>query len=193
MFRVLGGFTMSEKRNRLNLFLDTLNKVMVWIGAAMVIFMMLAISYSSIMRYIGLQPGAWVVEISSYLMLYITFLGTAWLQRQNGHVEVDLFLCNLKPRTSAGFRAVTSVGGAVVGFVLAWKGTLVTIDYFRRGVTLMSILNTPQFLLIAIIPIGGILLFIEFIQRIWRLGRIALGKEAIDTSQEEPGMPKGVT
>ena len=103
-------------------------------------------------------------------------MGTAWLQSHDGHVEVDLFLCNLKPRTSAGFKAVTSLAGAVVGFVLAWKGSLVTIDYYQRGVTLMGILNTPQFLLIAIIPIGGALLLIEFVLRMWRLGMIALGK-----------------
>ncbi len=135
---------MVEGRTALDRFLERVNLVMVWIGAAMVIFMMLAISYSSIMRYIGKPPGAWIVEISSYLMLYITFLGTAWLQRHDGHVEVDLFLCNLKPRTSAGFKAVTSLAGALVGFVLAWKGSLVTIDYYQRGVTLMSILEHPS-------------------------------------------------
>ena len=183
---------MVEGRTALDRFLERVNLVMVWIGAAMVIFMMLAISYSSIMRYIGKPPGAWIVEISSYLMLYITFLGTAWLQSHEGHVEVDLFLCNMKPRTSAGFRAVTSLAGVVVGFVLAWKGSLVTIDYFRRGVTLMGILNTPQFLLIAIIPIGGALLLIEFILRMWRLGMIALGKTKIAPSQDGCEMPKGV-
>jgi len=56
-----------------------------------------------------------------------------------------------------------------VGFVLTWKGALITIDYFRRGVMAMDILNTPQYLLMVIIPIGGFLLMIEFILRIFRL------------------------
>ncbi len=183
---------MIEGKTVLDRALERINLVMVWIGACMVIFMMLAISYSSVMRYLGRPPGAWVVEISSYLMLYITFLGTAWLQSHDGHVEVDLFLCNLKPRTSAGFRAVTSVAGIVVGFVLTWKGSMVTIDYFRRGVTLMGILNTPQFLLIAIIPIGSSLLLVAFVLRMWRMGMIALGKTEAAPLQDGCDMPKGV-
>ena len=163
---------MVSKKGKLDRLLDLLNGVMAGIAAAMVIFMMLAISYSVIMRYLFSRPVAWIVEISSYLMLYITFLGTAWLLRREGHVEIDLFTANRRPRTKARLKAITSMGGVLVGFVLAWKGSLVTIDYLERGVTVMGILNTPQFLLMAIIPIGGFLLMIEFILRIFRFGRV---------------------
>jgi TRAP-type C4-dicarboxylate transport system permease small subunit len=163
---------MSSEKGKLDRVLDLVNGVMAGIAATIVIFMMFAISYSVIMRYFFNWPIAWIVEISSYLMLYITFLGTAWLLRREGHVEIDLFTANRRPRTKAWLRAITSMGGVLVGFVLAWKGSLVTIDYFERGVTVMGILNTPQFLLMAIIPTGGFLLMIEFILRIFRFGRM---------------------
>ena len=167
---------MTGRKGKLDHYLDTVNGAMAATGAVAVVFMMLAISYSVVMRYFWNQPVPWVVEISSYLMLYITFLGTAWLLRKDGHVEVDLFLANAKPRTKAGFKAVTSIGGVVVGFVLAWKGSAVTIDYYGRGVTVMGILNTPQFLLTGIIPIGGFLLLIEFLLRVLRFGKVAITK-----------------
>lgn len=157
-----------NKEGKLHRFLNLLNNVMAGIAATMVIFMMLAISYSVMMRYIFNRPVAWIVEISSYLMLYITFLGTAWLLRREGHVGIDLFTGHLSPKQRRVLRSVTSVGGATVGFVLTWKGILITIDYFRRGVMAMDILNTPQYLLMAIIPVGGFLLMIEFILRIFR-------------------------
>ncbi len=165
---------MSSEKGKLHRLLDFLNSVMAGMAATMVIFMMLAISYSVIMRYLFSRPIAWIVEISSYLMLYITFLGTAWLLRREGHVEIDLFTGHLSPKRRAVLRSVTSVGGAIVGFVLTWKGILITIDYFRRGVMAMDILNTPQYLLMAIIPVGGFLLMIEFILRIFRFGRIGV-------------------
>lgn len=164
---------MDATRSKLDRFLDRLNGVMATLGAVAILFMMLAISFAVIMRYLWNRPLAWVVEISSYLMLYITFLGTAWLLRKDGHVEVDLFLAQAKPRTKALLKGITSLGGAVVGFVLAWKGSLVTIDYFGRGVTVMGILNTPQYLLIGIIPIGGFLLGLEFTLRVLRFIRMA--------------------
>jgi TRAP-type C4-dicarboxylate transport system permease small subunit len=169
---------MNKEKGKLDRCLDLIHLAMAWTAAACIIFMMLAICYSVFMRYLWDKPVPSVLEISSYLMLYITFLGTAWLQRQEGHVEVDLFLGNAKPRTRAGFKAITYLGGAAVGFILAWKGSLVTIDYFRRGVTLMGILETPQFLLIAIIPIGGLLLLVEFILQIWRFSLAAAGKRS---------------
>jgi len=171
--------SMNKKKRKWDRCLDLIHHAMAWTAAACIIFMMFAICYSVFMRYLWDRPVPWVLEISSYLMLYITFLGTAWLQRQEGHVEVDLFLGNAKPRTRAGFKAITYLGGAVVGFILAWKGILVTVDYFRRGVTLMGILDTPQFLLIAIIPIGGILLLVEFILQIWRFSLVATGKDSL--------------
>ena len=165
---------MKEPKDTLDLVLDRLNSAMAWLAAAAIIFMMLAISYAVMMRYAWNKPVPWIVEISSYLMLYITFLGTAWLQRKGGHVEVDLFTGRLKPRVRAAFKTITSLGGAVVGFTLAWKGSLVTVDYFQRDVTAIGILNTPQFLLMGIIPIGGFLLLVEFLLQARQQARLAL-------------------
>jgi len=173
---------MIEKKGKLDRLLEIVNSVMAGIGAFMVIFMMLAISYSVLMRYLWNRPVAWIVEVSSYLMLYITFLGAAWLLRRDGHVAIDLFTNHLSSKQMALFKSATSVAGALVGFILTWKGTLVTLDNFTRGVVTMGILNTPQFLLIAIIPIGGFLLMIEFILRIIRFSRIGFrwGNDSIE-------------
>lgn len=174
---------MIGKKSLAGIFFDRLNMVMAWIAAFMVIFMMFAISYTVVARYLWGQTVPWVVEVSSYLMLYITFLGTAWLQRQNGHVEVDLVLSNMKPRTAAGFRAVTSIAGALVSLVLAWQGSVVTIDYFQREVTVMGILNAPQWMLLAVIPLGGFLLFVSFIVRVWTLTSFVVGGPAVVNSK----------
>jgi C4-dicarboxylate transporter DctQ subunit len=131
---------MKEQKDKLDSLLDRLNSVMAWIAALAIIFMMFAISYAVMMRYVWNKPVPWIVEISSYLMLYITFLGTAWLQRKGGHVEVDLFTGRLK------------------------------------DVTAIGILNTPQFLLMGIIPIGGFLLLVEFLLQARQQARLALKK-----------------
>ena len=177
---------MKEQKDKLDSLLDRINSVMAWIAALAIIFMMFAISYAVIMRYVWNKPVPWIVEISSYLMLYITFLGTAWLQRKGGHVEVDLFTGRLKPRVRAAFKTITSLGGAVVGFILAWKGSLVTVDYFQRDVTAIGILNTPQFLLMGIIPIGGFLLLVEFLLQARQQARLALKETDAPQSGASP-------
>jgi TRAP-type C4-dicarboxylate transport system permease small subunit len=166
---------MDPKKSKPDRLLDMIHLAMAWAAAACILFMMLAICYSVILRYFWNKPVPWIVEVSSYLMLYITFLGTAWLLRQDGHVEVDLFLSGLKPRVRALLRGVTSLGGLAVGFILTWKGAAVTLDFYQRGVTMMGILSTPQCVLLAIIPVGGFFLFIEFLLRIWRSSLIVMG------------------
>lgn len=161
-----------EEQSWLDRCLIVVHRLMVIIAAGMVIFMMIAVSCSVMMRYFLNRPIVWIVEISSYLMLYITFLGTAWLLRRDGHVEIDLFISRLRPKTQRVLKSLTSIGGAVVGFILSWKGFLVAMDYYTRGVTVMGILNTPQFLLMAIIPIGGFLLLVEFVLKAIRSGTI---------------------
>lgn len=174
------------KRSRLDASLGVVNTLLAVVAAVTIIFMMFAICYSVISRFLWNKPVPWVVEVSSYMMLYITFLGMAWLQRQEGHVRIDLFLSRMSPRAIAGLDFFTSLGGAAVGVILAWKGTSVTVDYFQRDVTVIGILNTPQYLLMGIIPIGGALLFLEFLLRTWRSFRVT----CLGVSPEKAGVDK---
>jgi C4-dicarboxylate transporter, DctQ subunit len=152
-----------KRTRRLDAFIKALNTLMAVAAAVMIIFMMFAICYAVLARFCWNEPVPWVVEVSSYLMLYITFLGMAWLQGKNGHVRIDLFTSRLGTTTTALLDVFTSLGGVAIGLVLTWKGAAITIDYFHRDVTVIGILNTPQYLLMGIIPLGGALLLIEFI------------------------------
>ena len=44
------------------------------------------------MRYFLNRPLVWVLELTEYALLWVTFLGAAWLLRQGGHVQVDVIV-----------------------------------------------------------------------------------------------------
>lgn len=144
-------------------------EVMAWVAGLMIMLMMLAIVYAVIMRFALDRPEPAVIELSGYLLLYITFLGAPWLLRQDGHVRVDLLVDALKPRAKEVLLGATSVLGALVGVLLVWQGTAVTLSMLRRGVRVTNILDTPQWLLMVIIPISGVFLTIEFVRKSYRL------------------------
>jgi len=175
---------MEKGRSSLETAIRLINNILAVVAAVMIVFMMVCICYSVIVRFLGGPSAPWILEISSYLMLYITFLCMAWLQGQEGHVRIDLFTSKFSSRGRAVSDIIMSLGGAVVGFILAWKGSMVTLDYFQRHVTVMGILNTPQFVLMAIIPVGGILLFLQCLLQIWNSMWKALTQT--DLSSEEP-------
>jgi len=135
------------------------------IAGILLAFLMLAISYAVFMRYIFSMPVPWITEVSSYILLFITFLGAPRLLMKDGHVRVDIVTKNLKGRKKIMLDVTTSALGAFICLVIFYYGTLVSVDYCIRDVQLMNILTMPKYLLIAVIPLGSLFLTIEFTRR----------------------------
>ena len=130
------------------------------------------------LRYSINRPITWVFEATEYSLLYITFLGTAWLLKKEGHVKLDLLLNMLKPKTRTFLNIITSILLALVCLLLTWYGTASTIDHFQRGVTSVKYYEPPIFIFLMIIPIGGLLLFIQSIKRTYGYVKQIKGQES---------------
>ncbi len=62
------------------------------LGAAIVAFLMLSVCWDVIARTFAGKPLTWVLEFTEYSLLYMTFLSTAWVLKDEGHVTNDIFL-----------------------------------------------------------------------------------------------------
>ena len=144
---------------------DSAIGIMARLSDVILVFLMLSVCADVILRYFFNRPQAWIVEISEYLLLYITFLGAAWVLRKEGHVIVDILIDRLTPRTRATLGIISSVIGTFVCLVVFWFGALETLDIFRRGVRNPSVLEFPKGPLVAIIPFGSFFFMIQFIRR----------------------------
>ena len=160
--------------------LDRLNDLLALMAIGLIAFLMLSVTYAVVARYFLGFSTKGLFEIWEYSLLYIPFLGAAWLLKREGHVSVDVLLNHLKPRVQAIINTITSVLGAMVCLTLVWYGTQVTWRSFQEGSRLYSVLYTPEFLIVMIIPIGSFLLFIQFLRRTYRYskgGRMIPDKE----------------
>ncbi len=139
---------------------------LVYIAGGLVIIMMLSIFANVVSRELFGTSIVWVLELSQYSLCYITFLVATWLLREEGHVKMDLVLNRLKAAHQAALNAATSIIGALLSLITFWYGMLTTWDMFQRGAFLPeSLLKTPVGPLLAIIPVAGFLLFIQFLRR----------------------------
>lgn len=134
------------------------------IAGSLLIFMMLSICVELLCRRMG-HPLMWVMEATEYSLLYITFLGAAWVLEREGHVKMDIIVDALNQKMQALLGTVTSLIGSIMGLYLVVYGTKVTWDYFNRDVVECTPLLTPTFIILMIIPLGSILLFIQFLRR----------------------------
>lgn len=140
-------------------------------------FMVLSICAEVVMRYFLNRPLVWVMETSEFGLLYVTFLGAAWLLRKEGHIKMDLLINRLKPKDEALLNIVTYCLGAAVCLVLVWYGVDRAVYNYQTGYYTPTQLETPKWIIVAIIPVGSLLLFIQFLRSVlgnlqkWRLHR----------------------
>lgn len=134
-------------------------------GIAMIAFTMLAICAHVIMRYAFGKPLNWVIDVSSIILVYIGFLVAAWLLRDEGHVNVDLILTILKPRGQFLLQIINSIICIMVCAIILVYGTIETISLWRLGILVDMPLEPPKWLVVITVPIGSLLLLIQFIRR----------------------------
>jgi TRAP-type C4-dicarboxylate transport system permease small subunit len=150
-------------------FFDYLLGIMAAFGMVILTAMMLVVCWEVITRYFLGRGTVWVLEFSEYALLYITFLGGAWLLKREGHIEMDLIIIRLSRKTQAIVKGVVSILAAILCSVFAWFGSVVALDHLSRGILQPTLVAPPDFPLFAVIPVGFFLLFIQFLRRAYRI------------------------
>jgi len=145
--------------------LDRLNYLMAWVAGGLLVYAILSVAYNVFARYFFHSPVVWILEISEYCVLYLVFLGAAFVLQHEGHVRVDLLLNSLSSGQQALLNALTSIVGAAVCLILTIYGVRVTWDAFINHVPTLEFLKAPYFLIVMVIPISSLFLTIQFSRR----------------------------
>lgn len=150
--------------------LSVVHKIFVFVASIMLVGMMLMVDSDLTARYFS-QPISGMSEITEIFLLYITFLGMAWVFKDDAHVVVDIVLANLLPGAKRLFGYANYFIVALTAGILTWYGFATTYDVFQRGVRNPTILETPLVYIIVIIPIGSLVLFLQVLVKAWKLHR----------------------
>lgn len=162
--------------------LDRIEGIFAGVAIFILVIVTLAVCLEVVMRYAFNSPLIFVVEIAEYALLYITFLGTAWTLRNNGHVRVDIMLGLFSQTTRRVFGVISSGLGVVISLVLTIWGVLVTWDKFSSDAYKPTVLEFPTWIVVIVIPIGSIILGLRFARN---LAEYATGERVDRTEAEE--------
>jgi TRAP-type C4-dicarboxylate transport system permease small subunit len=144
---------------------DRILVALFWGAGGLLMFVTIGTCVDVLLRYSLNRPISWMLEITEYAMLYIPFLGAAFVLKEDGHIRIDLVITFLSERSRGWLNVFTSFVGGMVMLAYTWFGAQVTLDYFKRGVPSLESLKTPMFLILMIIPIGGLLFSIQFFRQ----------------------------
>lgn len=147
--------------------LDKVCQLCAVIGALLLLFVTFSIAYSIITRQMGLGSPIWVFQFNEYSLLWITFLGTAWLLAENKHVKISLLTTFLGERVNKALDIMHNIVGFGLCGVLAWYGFFSTQDNLVRNVIDTQAVDVPKWIILAVIPFGFVLLSLQFLRKLY--------------------------
>jgi C4-dicarboxylate transporter DctM subunit len=134
------------------------------LGGGLIVLNGLFVAYEVLMRYLFNSPTVWVMEISIYVTLASTFLSLAYALRQKAHVKVDFVTNYLSGRTLILLEIFTSLLAILFCLILGWEGAKMAMTSYQNWEVSPSVLRVPVFIPQLFIPLGTILLTLEFIR-----------------------------
>ena len=128
----------------------------------------IVLTINVIMRYIFNNSFFWAEEVTNYLIVWITFVGSALCVRYGMHVSVDMILQYAPAKTHRwiiGFTTVIAI--AFVG-LLTVVGVQQCLDVLRSG-QVSATLRMPMYIPYAAIPVGAFLMLLEWVEQLWKV------------------------
>ena len=156
---------------------DKVLDVMAALSGAILVLITAAVCYTIFMRFLFNQTTIWIIPMTEYALLWIVFLGTTWLLKEAGHITTDVIYVHLNEKTKHTLDCIMSVIGGLACAMMVYLGIVHMWDCIIHGVTDVRAVTVPKSAIFIIIPIGSILLTIQFFRMVWsRLIEIRIGR-----------------
>lgn len=139
------------------------------LAAALILVMALAIGGDVLFRNLGTRGLPWSAEVSEDILYLVTLFSAPWLLRQGQHIRVDILL-RVVPRPLAwALEWIGDVLGFACCLYFVVYGARVAAESHASGAVSIKTLVTPEWWLLAPLPIAFALVAVEFLFRMHRL------------------------
>jgi TRAP-type C4-dicarboxylate transport system permease small subunit len=113
-------------------------------------------------KVLGLS-AIWQIEASVFLLILATFVGAPFVQKNENHLNVDLVLIHLSPKTREVVLIVVSIITCILAGILAWFAWPMWWEVVIRNDHSFSLWGPPLWIPYFFIPFGMSLLFLQYI------------------------------
>ncbi|NYT37635.1 TRAP transporter small permease [Allopusillimonas soli] len=158
------------------------NRVAVLISEIALFALMMITSYAVIARYVFLSPSIYAVEVSTYVLLGVSWMAIGWVHHVDRHVSMEALNLRFKGRWKRLAQAVSEVTILIFCSVLVWAGINIVLTSIERHYRSASLLKFPLWIPYTLIPIGGLLLGLVALRRLFT----PFGPSSGDSQRKEP-------
>lgn len=140
--------------------LRILNRSVENLTAAMIATMVILIFIQVVSREIVGSSFAWTEEVARYLMIWSTFLGASFAFQHGAHIGIEFFVSKLPTVFNKIFTVIAALCSSLFFYYMVTYGY--EIVGRQMGQT-SAALNIPMGYVYLVIPISGILMFINLV------------------------------
>ncbi len=141
------------------------------LACLLLLAMTLIIGADVVSRNLRLGGIPWSSEVSEDILYLLTLLAAPWLLRQGQHIRVDILLRALPPRVGWVLEWIGDLLGLGCALYFVWYGWKVLAASYQAAAISIKTLITPEWWMLAPLPVAFLLLAIEFLFRMHRLSR----------------------
>ena len=158
--------------SRLGLLADKLDKLVLPLGKWMFLISLAAVGFMSLpimldvinRFFIGASLQG-VVELEEFFMVVIVFLSLGYVQRQEGHIHIDLLTCKLPDWLTRCLNTFNLAASSVFFMIMCWR-TLITM--MKKSSEYSPMLSIPLWFGLGLAVIGVAILALVLLQQLFR-------------------------
>ena len=143
--------------------IDALTYFTGWIAALCLVAAALIVTEAVIVRKIFGVSTIWQIEASVFLLIFTVFSGAPFVQKNEHHLNVDLVVIHLSPRTREITLIVVSMISCILTAILAWYAWPMWWESVVGNEHSEYLWGPPLWIPYFFLPLGMTLLFFQYI------------------------------
>ena len=147
---------------------DGLTVITGWVAALCLVAAALIVTEAVIVRKLLGISTIWQIEASVFLLIFTVFVGAPFVQKNEHHLNVDLVIIHLSPRTREITLIVVSIISCILTAILAWYAWPMWWETVVKNEHSESLWGPPLWIPFLFLPLGMTLLFLQYIVFIGR-------------------------
>jgi len=142
---------------------EGLSSVTGGIAALCIVAAAFVVTEGIIVRKVFGLSAVWQIEASVFLLILAVFVGAPFVQKNEHHLNVDLVLIHLSPKTRELTLIVVSIITCILAAILAWFAWPMWWEALVRKEHTESLWGPPLWIPYLFLPFGMSLLFLQYI------------------------------
>jgi len=150
-----------------------------WLACVMVFVMVMVICTDVLLRNVALVPSMrgldWSNDVTEAMLYLITMCAAPWILRRGQHIRVDIVLRAIPRQTAWYCEWFADLVGLFCCLTMVWYGAKTAFASYSSGAMTVKTMVTPEWWILAPLPIAFALLSIEMLFRMRRLAHSERG------------------